>query len=343
MQLHRPKDINSLNEDFFKNKFSGNTLVEDSVLREDFPSPAPEDRLIQGEIDSIIVENEHDIKSGYVAKQIEKLSNTEFTNSNHIFHDFPEDDYEEYEQTSQFDEKDLFNAFPEIDFDPSVFNDEEELSERELKKESVRKAKEEARATIENEKERIKQQKELEKTVQKPFAKKRTAYAVMSVLIILSILSAAICGIIGNMGKNGNMTKISSLTLHYVDGNNISSQEYEGCIIAVDSGNIQGSQTVLFSNENDVQTIGRVIAIGDNVYGIDTGEKVHRAEKESITGIVKFTTPEIKTVYGIISTFSNILFIVTGICLLTVIVIFAVIIKKLNRKIKELEEEYNII
>ena len=56
MQLHRPKDIDSLNADFFRNEFSGDTVKEENV------SPEPETNLIQAEIDSVIVENESDME-----------------------------------------------------------------------------------------------------------------------------------------------------------------------------------------------------------------------------------------------------------------------------------------
>lgn len=341
MQLHRPKDINSLNEDFFKNEFSGSILTEDTAQPEKEQS-YPENNIIQGEIDSIIVEHESDIKSGYVAKQLEKLSNAEYTNDDRIFHDFSQDDFEENELLDKLDEKNLFESFPEIDFDPSVFNDDD-LSERELRKESVRKAKEEAKATIENEKEKIKEQKKLEKKVQKPFEKRRTTITLMIVFIIANLLCISLCGIFSSMAKNGNTLTLSPVTLQYVDGISISSSNHKGKIIAVTSDNIQGSQTVLFTDEAGTQTIGKVIAIGDGVYGIDIGEKVVRAEKENILGIVKLSTPDIATVYQTIAVFGNILFIVLLIILLLTVLLSALRIKKLNREIKELNENYNII
>lgn len=343
MQLHRPKDINSLNEDFFKNEFSGSDLAENSVLTEGFSNPSSESTLIQGEIDSIIVENESDIESGYVAKQIEKLSNAEYTNDDRIFHDFSQDDYEEHEENRDIDEKGLFEAFPEIDFDPSVFNDDD-LSERELRKESVRKAKEDAKVTIENEKEKIKEQKRLEKKVQQPFKKRRTAITLMIVFIIANLLCISLCGIFSSMARNENTLAISgNLTLQYVDGLNISSPNYRGKIIAVAPESIQGSRSVLFTDESGDSVIGKVIAIGDGVYGIDVGEKVLRAEKESIIGIVKFSTPDISLIYVVLVAFGNLPLILLLITLILTVLLSVLRIKKFNREIRELEENYNII
>lgn len=342
MQLHRPKDIDSLNEDFFKNEFSGRIIQEDPVITES-ETEYPETNLIQGEIDGIIVEHESDIRSGYVAKQLERLSNASYENGNRIFHEFPEDSEDEDSLIDSLEEKNLFDSFPEIDFDPSVFNDDD-LSEREIRRESVRRAKEDARITIENEKEKIREQKQLEKTVQRPFGKKKTAIVLMVVFIVLNILCLGMCGIFGTMADNGNSLTLSEkLTVHYVDGINISTPAYKGKLIAVTAESIQGSRNVLFTDEEGSSVIGKVIAIGDGIYGIDLGERVVKADAQSIIGVVSFATPDISPVYLFFTAFGMFPVILFALALLFTVLLSVLRIKKLNLEIKRLEENYNII
>ena len=343
MQLHRPKDIDSLNADFFRNEFSGDTVKEETVK----PEPEAETNLIQAEIDSVIVENESDMEAGYVAKQIERLSNAGYRNENRIFHEFPDDVPEEDDRVNELidslEEKNLFDSFPEIDFDPSVFNDDD-LSEREIKKESVRKAKEEAKITIENEKEKIREQKKLEKKVQKPFGKRKTAVFLMVIFIIINLVCIGCCGIFGTMADNGNKLTLSdSLTVYYVDGINIPTASYRGKLIAITPENIQGSRNVLFTDEEGDSVIGKVIAIGDGIYGIDIGVKVVKTERESIIGVVKLATPDISLAYSLFTAFGMFPVILFALALILTVVLSVSRIKKFNREIKALEENYNII
>lgn len=336
MDLHRPKDINSLNDDFFKDTYSGEPEQNSPVLTEEKNKPLESNNLIQGEIDAIIVESEADIKSGYVARQLKQLTETEFTNKDQIFHDFS--------QETDDDEVALYKAFPEIDFDPSIFSDDEEEQEQKAaQKEAVKKAKEEAKAVVENEKKRIKEQKALEREVQKPFSKKRNTVIFATIFFLVGVLAASVCGILHSISTHANALTVSSLTLYYADGGKIDTQQYKGKVIAVTNGSIQGSQNVLFRNENDIYSIGKVIAIGNGIYGIDMGNKVHRAEKEDIIGIVKFATPNISDFYMVTAKLPQICFVTIGIYLALVVFLAVLKIRKANREIDELEENYEII
>lgn len=336
MDLHRPKDINSLNDDFFKDTYSGEPEQSSTVLTEEKNEPTENDNLIQGEIDAIIVESEADIKSGYVARQLKQLAETEFTNNDQIFHDFS--------QETDDDESALYEAFPEIDFDPSIFSEDEEEQERkEAKKEAVKKAKEEAKSVVENEKKRIKEQKALEQEVQKPFSRKRNTVIFTTIFFIIGVLAASVCGILHSISTHAGSLTVSSLTLYYADSAKIDTQQYKGKVIAATNGSIQGSQDVLFRKEDGTRSIGKIIAIGDGIYGIDMGDKVHRVNKEDIIGIVKFATPNIAKFYLITAKLPEICFVTIGIYLALVVFLAVLRIRKANLEIEELEENYEII
>ncbi len=336
MDLHRPKDINSLNDDFFKDTYSGEPEQSSPVLTEEKNEPSEDNNLIQGEIDAIIVESEADIKSGYVARQLKQLAETEFTNNNQIFHDFS--------QEADDDESALYEAFPEIDFDPSIFSEDEEEQERkEAKKEAVKKAKEEAKSVVENEKKRIKEQKALEQEVQKPFSRKRNTVIFATIFFIIGVLAASVCGVLHSISTHAGALSVSSLTLYHADSARIDTEQYKGKIVAVTNGSIQGSQDVLFKKEDGTRSIGKIIAIGDGIYGIDMGNKVHRASKEDIIGIVKFTTPNIAKFYLVTAKLPEICFVAIGIYLALVVFLAVLRIRKANLEIEELEENYEII
>lgn len=180
--------------------------------------------------------------------------------------------------------------------------------------------------------------------MQKPFGKKRATIAIMVIFITVNLLCMASFGLFRTIADNGNSVTVSqNLTLKYVDGINIPTASYRGKLIAVGPENIQGSRNVLFTDEEGDSVIGKVIAIGDGIYGIDIGVKVVKAEKESILGVIKFATPDISLVYSLFTAFGMFPVILLAIALIITVVLSASRIKKLNREIKELEKNYNII
>lgn len=371
MQLHRPKSLDDLNVDFF----SGETGLgeENDEIKE---TETPSETLPDGEIDlsmyTEVVPNEteashieserkipqlphKDPSEPYSHEEILKFLSEDFSKLDDVIGDITfteaQNDWQAQEEEMEdkktlVDEKTALESFPDLSDSiidlaakPSPVKDD-----KQTEKDAIKKAKEDAKNTIENEKKKIKEQKKLEKTVQRPFGKRRTAIALLVIFMIIGILASACAALIYAVDKSDEgYIKISGVAVGYVDGEKIRSDKNVGEYIFVKQGRVQGNDTLLFLDADKTLAVADVIGFGDGVYAVSMRSTVYRVDQANILGCAKFKTPNIAVIRNIVADYSVVAFAALGIYFVLVILFSALRIRKLNSVIRELEESYELV
>lgn len=367
MQLHRPKALDELNVDFFsgdieqdKEKESGENLIESADRAE--TEIQINTQSVPNETDFPIIDEERkipqlpkkDSSEPYSKSEILEFLAEDFSKLDSVLDNVPFTETEikerkEHEEATEdmakkatpVDEKAALESFP--DLSESII-DLAAKGEKQREKEAIKKAKEDAKNSIENEKQKIKEQKKLEKTVQRPFGKRRAAILLMVIFLLIGILASAASAMIYAVDKSDNgLLNISSFTIGYVDGDKIDSADHFGKYILVKQGRIQGNDTLLFMYAGNTMTVADVIGFGDGLYAVNMGTTVYRVAQSDILGCAKFKTPNMAVVRNIVVGYSFIVFAVLAIYIILVILLSSMRIKKLNAVIKSLKESYELV
>ncbi|MDD6021065.1 MAG: hypothetical protein ACI4GA_07345 [Acutalibacteraceae bacterium] len=375
MQLHRPKSLDDLNVDFF----SGDVHLDEEDLgpaelsaEEESSNEAVTDfdayteSVLNGtDIADIISEHkmpqlpQKDPSEPYSREDIMNFLAEDFSKLDDILNDVTFTQVKEEEETNEkteetemndinapVDEKELFESFPDLsssiidkDARPTPVRDD-----RQSEKDAIKKAKENAKTSIENEKKKIKEQKKLEKTVQKPFGKRRAAIFFLILFLIIGILASSCIALIYAVDKaDYGLLKLGGTTIAYVDGENIGSEKYVGSYLFVRQGRIQGNDTLLFIDDANTMKVADVIAFGDGVYAVNMNSSVYRAEQSKILGYAEIKTPDISAVRNIIVDYSAVVFAALALYFVLVILFSAIRIRKLNSAIRQIEESYELV
>lgn len=375
MQLHRPKSLDDLNVDFF----SGDVHLDEEDLgpaelsaEEESSNEAVTDfdayteSVLNGtDIADIISEHkmpqlpQKDPSEPYSREDIMNFLAEDFSKLDDILNDVTFTQVKEEEETNEkteetemndinapVDEKELFESFPDLsssiidkDARPTPVRDD-----RQSEKDAIKKAKENAKTSIENEKKKIKEQKKLEKTVQKPFGKRRAAIFFLILFLIIGILASSCIALIYAVDKaDYGLLKLGGTTIAYVDGENIGSEKYVGSYLFVRQGRIQGNDTLLFIDDANTMKVADVIAFGDGVYAVNMNSSVYRAEQSKILGYAEIKTPDISAVRNIIVDYSAVVFAALALYFVLIILFSAIRIRKLNSAIRQIEESYELV
>lgn len=215
---------------------------------------------------------------------------------------------------------------------------------KEREKDAIRRAKDDAKASIENEKKKIKAQKKLENTVQRPFGKRKTAIIMLVVFLVIGILATAVSTLMYAVEKSDNgMINLAGFTVAYVDADKVSGDEHIGRYIFSRSGSIQGNDTLFFLSAADIPTVADVIGFGDGLYAVNLGSSIYRVEQSKILGSVKFETPQVAILRSAVSGYTFVVYAVLAIYFILVILFSSLRIGKLNAAIRRLEESYELI
>ncbi len=357
MSLHRPVDLDSLNDGFFSPEGKEEPRV-------------PEKKRSQRIIDTDSPES-----------VIDALKDVEFSKSNSIFHDIP--DYSqsgssagsskdlsdtdsvftnsvsknESEKSVPESDDDFKDAFPDVEFDPDFFRvdpeeydamkkgNETEGKEQLDERKAIKEAKKKAKASINREKEMIKQQKKIEGTVQGTFSGRRTVKFITAVLIIIGILAGAFAGTVFAISRSeSGVINLGPVKVGYIGDEKIIGPGHFGEIIVVKQSGIQGNCSVLFNSvDMGKYAFGDVIAFGDSIYAIDIVSAVIRVPYQSIVGVSRFSVKNMSDVYSFISTQYILCAIILAVYFVLIITVSTVIIKKFNKKIKRFQEEYELV
>lgn len=367
MQLHRPKALDELNVDFFsgdigqdEEKESRENLIEstdraESEIQIDTQSvPNKTDLQDISEEQKIPQLPKKDSSEPYSKSEILEFLAEDFSKLDEVLDNVPFTETkikerEEHEEVAQVmakeatpvDEKAALESFP--DLSESII-DLAAKGDKQREKDAIKRAKEDAKNSIENEKQKIKEQKKLEKTVQRPFGKRRAAILLMVLFLIIGILASAACAMIYAVDKSDNgLLSISDMSLGYVDGDKIESADHFGKYILVKQGRIQGNDTLLFMYAGSTMTVADVIGFGDGLYAVNMGTTVYRVAQSDIIGCAKFKTPSMAVVRNIVVGYSFIVFAVLAIYIILVVLLSSMRIKKLNSVIKSLKESYELV
>lgn len=370
MQLHRPKALEDLNIDFF----SGETERNDEPLeeKEAYSQSSDFSTYLENDTFSVSDETENVKKSPQLPKKApdepystdeiltllaedfsaldELATGSAFTSSTVRQEDGTSDAVQEESHIGEtvplVDEKTVLESFPDISTSILDLAAKPQATDDPKKKEkdAIKRAKEDAKASIENEKKKIKEQKNLEKTVQRPFGKRRVAIFLMVVFLVIGILASAALSLAYAVEKTDDgMLDVAGLTVTYVDGSKIEGDEHIGEYIVFKSGRIQGNDTLLFLDSAGTPTVADVIGFGDGLYAVNLASSVYRVEQSKILGCAKLKTPMLAVVRNAVSGYSFVVFAVLAIYLILVILFSSLRIGKLNSAIRKLEENYELI
>lgn len=367
MQLHRPKALDDLNVDFF----SGDTPREEE--KKDITSPGENDVGLElgimydknesEETVDLRLESERKIPQlpnkdpsqpyskseilEFLAEDFSKLDNvlenatfTQEKEKEEVEH-MKSEKQKESERMPLVDEKTALESFP--DLSESII-DLAAKGGKQHEKEAIKKAKENAKNSIENEKKKIKEQKKLEKTVQRPFGKRRTTVVLTIIFLLIGILASAASAMIYTIDKSDNgLVKISSVSLGYVDGDKIDSPDHLGKYFLVKQGRIQGNDTLLFLYAGSALTLADVIGFGDGLYAVNMGNTVYRVAQTDILGCAKLKSPNLTVVRNIVVGYTFVVFAFLVMYMFLVILFSSMRIRKLNAVIKGLKESYELV
>ncbi len=382
MQLHRPKALDDLNVDFFSgdidnteekiqketgdilNRFTDEIDIDFSKYTEDVSNvtePIESERRIpqlpnKDASEPYSKEEIMDFLSEDFSKLDEIIENIPFTGISdegneekvEFRHEVVSEEHKEepVERKPLVDEKTALESFPDlsdsiIDLAAKPIHTN---NEKQREKDAIKQAKDNAKNSIENEKKRIKEQKKLEKTVQRPFGKRRAAVFLLVIFLILGIFASAVAALAYAVDKSDEgYVKMSGITAAYVDGDKISGDKHIGEYIFVKQGRIQGNDTLMFLGAGNTLNVADVIGFGDGLYAVEMGSTVYRVDSSNILGCAKFKTPNLAIIRNIISGYSFMVF--GGLAIYFVLVIFlsSMRLRKLNAAINEIKESYELI
>ena len=352
MELHRPLDLNKINEDFF----SGN-IQNDIDAEEKAPDTAPvndlkTDEIVDGVFSSIDMNKGGKISDNFSLEEIKSLlSALDVIQESGIFHDLPEktDSEEKIDDSLPANESLSDDAFPEIDLENSVFNLTNEPSgkkaQKKKAKEKLKIEKESAEKKIDEEKKRLKEQKALEHNVQKPFRKRRICVILLVFLLLADMLVFAFSFLVSKVGTDVIAPmKLFGYNISFVQEGIIKNDdEYINSIIFFKNTTVQGNQTILFLSDSSAATIGEVIAIGENIYAVDLKTSVIKVGSDRIVGVINFAIPNTGNILTLIRTYANYLLIAYIVFAVVILLVFILRIVFLNKKIKVIKESYELI
>ena len=332
MDLHRPLDLNKINEDFFSGK------MQDDI------DTAKEKDLTADEVESVndvfsSIELNESFNPDFSLGKIKDLLSDLDVRESGIFHDVPE------EKTSQ---EDTDSSFPEIEPDLSELKIHQEApdkkEQKKLEKEKLKLEKENAEKEIDEEKKKLKELKSLEYSVQKPFRKRRVCVILLIFLLLFDMIVSAFSFLVSKTDSNYLAPlKLFGYNVNFVDGENIQSGKYINNIIFFKDAPVQGNQTILFSSDSSAATIGEIIAIGDNIYAINLETSVTKIESNRILGVINFAIPDASGIITIIRYNIDYLLIACISFAVIVLITFSMRIANLNKKIKMLKESYELV
>ncbi len=377
MQPHRPKALDDLNNDFFSPDFSSkksgdfdevqvsesepisDTKIDFSEYLADNTVPNETESTDKSSTSKVPKLPKKDPSQPYSKDEIFELLAEDFSALDGIIGNAFTDDgtsqneyedetpREESEKVPLVDEKTAYESFPDISqsiIDLAAKPHESEENQKQKEKDSIKRAKEDAKNSIENEKKKIREQKKLEKTVQRPFGKRRAAVIFTIIFLVIGVVASLLASLMYAIEKTDDgMLKVADFTLVYVDGDKISGDERIGEYIITKSGRIQGNDTLLFLDSTNRPAVADVVGFGAGLYAVDLGSSIYRLEQSKIIGSAKFISPNLALVRNAVAGYSFVVFACLAIYLILVILFASLRISKLNSAIKKLKENYELI
>ena len=356
MKPHRPIDLDLFNEEFFSGKEVGND------------SAAPESPVFTStpEETSTVSSEKPKLHPSLTADVIEGLMKLQLSQESPVFHNLPDEEktaapavkeqtpvqpvqpVAPSKRTPQISEEEALKSFPDFDFDPKIFDTAEDEASPEIipvrGNDALPEEEEFQSSEIENDKNKLKKQKKLEKKIQRPFLAKR----LFSLLMVFFILAGiAVSGFAAILYKTGNTPEssldIGGYSICYVDGENIESSIIKNGIVVLKQEKITGKRTILYRH-NESTRLEKIVGVGEESYGIRyEGNPMQVISLGEIKGVAVFTLENIKPVYEIAHYQPTAALAAIAIYFMTVIIFFSVLISLRNKKIKKYRESYQIV
>lgn len=369
MKPHRPVDLDAFDRDFFSpEEPADNKGQNDNTVSVNVENGAPD---VSHQIRRVL-------HPSLTADVIEGLMKIKLSVENPVFHDLPEEkeetDVQEEKSNvlsssgqdtkeaqapekapaeadegveSEVSEEDALKSFPDFDFDPTIFNpeDEDETGDEVMLNDGddLKAHRERAKQELKDEKKRLKAQKKLEKKVQRPFKSRRKLVFLLVLALLIGIIASGLSFIVYKTGSSPkNMYQIGDYYLCYIDGTGIQSSKYTGSIIVLEKRSVTSNKAILFDSESGPM-LEDVIAIGDGVCAVTLSQKVCTVKNENIVGVVYFYIGNMKLIYNVVHFQTTTALVVLGAYFGAVIIIFSLLIALKNKKIKKYRENYQIV
>lgn len=354
MKPHRPIDLDLFNEEFFSKKEGGNNSgTSENPVFTSVPKEAPPVRS----------DEKPKLHPSLTADVIEGLMKLQLSQESPVFHNLPDEeravspDVKEQppvqpvapsKRTPQISEEEALKSFPNFDFDPKVFDTSEDEAAPEIipvrGNDALPGEEEFPNSEAENDRNKAKRQKKLEKKIQRPFLAKRLFSLLMVLFILVGI---AVSGFAAILYKTGNTPEssfdIGGYSICYVDGENIKSSIIKNGIVVLKQERITGKRTILYRH-NESTRLEKIVGVGEESYGIRyEGNPMQVINLGEIKGAAVFTLENIKPVYEIAHYQPTAALAAIAIYFMTVIIFFSVLISLRNKKIKKYRESYQIV
>ncbi len=328
MKPHRPIELDSFDREFFSSKKEN---VEEKEPKQE-PGQESFEQLPSDVIEAIV--------------------NVSRSENSSVFHELPDEEENTFDENVAFSgenvtEEEALKSFPDFKFDPSKF----EILSDETNGESADSGdidafKAEARREIKEEKEKIKEQQRLEKTVQRPFRAKRILSFFMAVLIIAGILFASFGLVVCKTGSTENtMLKFGDYSLCYVDGENIKSSKETDSLVLLHRESVSGTKTILFPLDGKLM-LEEIVARGDGFCAVKierNDSSIYTVEDSEIMGVLRFSLGNMKGLYNALHNYTVPFIAALALYFAAVIAVFSVLIRSKNKQIKKYRESYQLI
>lgn len=343
MDLHRPLDLNKINDDFFSGNplFGAEKIPSDAELEGDLW--ANNEEIINSVFASI--EKNKKVSPDLSLDELKKMLGNLEVRKNGALNDLPD------EKTAQENADANFQKFELGDLDlvseapkKKAGKKAEKTAEKKFDKETLKREKENAEKKIDEEKKRIKSQKKLERKVQKPFRKRRLSIALFIFILLIDMLVASFSFLVSKIDTNYlEPMELFGYNVSFVDSSIIQSDEYANTIILFKNTLVQGNQDILFLSKPSEVMIGEVIAIGDDLYAVDLKTRVTKVGADSILGVIDFSIPNVGNILTFIRANADHVLLACIIFAAIALFVFSLRIVFLNKKIKRLKESYELI
>ncbi len=243
------------------------------------------------------------------------------------------------------EENKIFHDLPEENNDTGKKNKTSTDTEDEMEKldrERLKKEKENQNNLIREEKERIRDQKQLEKSVQRPFKRRRFFVFLFVVFFIIGLAGSFAVYAVTSCQNNNNTFSILSYTLYYSD--DYGTDYYNNYVIIENAtDHIQGMKDILYTNDDGENVIGSIVALTGGSYAVSTFNGVTKVKTDKVLGSVLFTLPMSGFLKNNIASRQLVAYIAVGLYFILLITGFIIILVKLGKKIKVYKEEYELV